>query len=267
LQAANQPQYVIRTAARQPVPRRAAGPASHANPTGLQIHRGVVGLRAIRRVTSSHLPTTSSGQGRLATGKPPDLQLDDVSRAARPHRLRGLCTRRARTRSPGTPALETVIQLQVRRFACRQSTCQRKDVRRAGGGRDRGVCPPDRSARRNLESVGLAVGRPGRRPSRGPAGVAGGSDDVLRLIRACRPAHATPRVLGVDDFALRRGHRYGTILIDVETVRRSTCWLIGPRRRSRRGCAPPGVEIVCATAAAATPSTLWRRQPWPTQGP
>lgn len=143
----------------------------------------------------------------------------------------------------GTPVR---VRLRVRRFRCNVARCPRRTFT------ERLPTLAPSHARRTgrmadlMTRVGMALGGEASARLLPFLGAPTSADTVLRLLRRVpTPTAATPRVLGVDEWAHRKGHRYGTILVDLE--RREPVDLL-PDRSAESVAAwlveHPGVEFV-----------------------
>jgi transposase len=132
-----------------------------------------------------------------------------------------------------------IIRLVARRFRCTSPSCDRTTFAEQFGPE----VVATRARRTNrldrlVHGIGVALGgRPGERLA-ARLSIPVSADTLLRILRChSAPTPTTARVVGIDDFAWRRGHSYGTIVCDLE--QRRIIDLL-PDRESG-----PAVEIVC----------------------
>jgi len=141
----------------------------------------------------------------------------------------------------------------ARRFFCAQPTCQRRTFTEQLPSLIAPFAQRTQRLAAAQRTLGFALGGEAGARAAKEIGMGTSPDTLLRLVRnAPEPEQSTPRVLGVDDWALKKGQTYATILIDVEqsrpidllpdrTPEALTKWLT----------AHPGVEIITRDRASA----------------
>ena len=159
------------------------------------------------------------------------------------------------------------ILLQIRRFFCPTRGCRRKTFTERVESIVKSYARTTTRFTQALVHIGLAAGgKAGARLAR-QLGYPTSADTLLRRLRQIAlPATPTPRVLGIDDFALKKGQTYGTLLVDLE--RQQPIDVLPDREVATVRdwlAAHPGIQIISRDRAGAYAEAARKAAPHATQ--
>ena len=107
--------------------------------------------------------------------------------------------------------------LHVRRFFCDNALCLRSTFAEQVDGFTQRYAHRTLSLNSTLQTLGLALGGQAGAAIAHKLGISGSSRTVLRRVHASSPPSVpAPRVVGIDEWAFRKGHTYGSIIVDLE---------------------------------------------------
>lgn len=177
-------------------------------------------------MNQSYIPFTLPGlkiSGTSITNEKLIICTQATRQAARCPDCKQLSTRRhssyTRTVKDLPVGLDQVeLHIQTRRFRCISASCprctfaeQHPEIVLRRGRRTKRLTA-------NLIQIGLALGGQAGARLAGKLQMAVSGATILRLVRQVSlPPVEKPRIIGIDDWALRKGRTYGTIVVDLES--------------------------------------------------